>query len=75
MAAPVENLFQYRGPPGHEIVVIFDATFANRRLYAEQTLPFREPGWSGSVRWLSLEDPLPAPLYPEGLATLLGRAV
>ncbi len=44
-------------------------------LYAEQTLPFREPGWHGPAQWLSLEDPIPAPLYPEGLTTLLAGAV
>jgi hypothetical protein len=72
----LENLFEHRGNPGHEIVCVFDASFADSRLYGAPTLPILEAGWHGPAQWISLSDRAPTiPLYPDGLAALLGRAV
>lgn len=69
----LENVFTYRGRPGHEIVFVFDARFVDRRLYARPSLPLAEDVWDGAARWIDLADPPPARLYPEGLLALLER--
>jgi ADP-ribose pyrophosphatase YjhB (NUDIX family) len=66
----LENRFEYCGRPGHEIVFVFDASFADSRWYAS-TVPIREPGWDGPAEWIDLSAPLRAPLYPTGLEELL----
>ena len=71
----LENVFTYRGQPGHEIVFVFDAKFVDTELYAKPSLPLNEPVWDGPARWIDLVDPLPAALYPEGLTALLSAAV
>ncbi len=70
----LENVFTYRGRPGHEIIFVFDASFVDADLYTNAELPLSEPGWDGPARWVDLDDPLAAPLYPEGLSRLLGAA-
>jgi 8-oxo-dGTP pyrophosphatase MutT (NUDIX family) len=70
----IENRFEYRGEPGHEIVVVFDAAFVDSRVYDEPAVPFTEPGWDGPAEWLDLSEPLAAPLYPSGLEALLARS-
>ena len=69
----LENRFEYRGKPGHEIVFVYDARFTDPNVYAERELPIREPGWEGPAIWLNFEEPAPAPLYPDGLKDLLRR--
>lgn len=67
----LENRFEYCGRPGHEIVFVFDAAFADGHIYSEEAVPVREPGWDGPAEWLDLTKPLPGPLYPDGLQDLL----
>lgn len=67
----IENVFVYEGRPGHERVSVFDGEFEDPALYARGSVPMREVGWDGDALWLDLSCSLPAPLYPEGLATLL----
>jgi ADP-ribose pyrophosphatase YjhB (NUDIX family) len=71
----IESRFEYRGRPGHEIVFVFNASFADPGVYAQRTVEICEPGWDGPAEWLVLAEPLPAPLYPVGLEGLLRRAV
>jgi ADP-ribose pyrophosphatase YjhB (NUDIX family) len=71
----VENRFEYRGQPGHEVVFVFNASFVDDGVYSVPTLPIREPGWDGPAEWLVLSDSLPAPLYPAGLQDLLRQAI
>lgn len=71
----LENVFTYRGEPGHEIVFVFDARFVDADVYSRTRLSLNEPVWDGSARWIDLADPLPFALYPEGLTTLLNAAV
>lgn len=66
----IENRFVYRGRPRHEIVFVFDASFVDRRVYGT-AIPFREAWWTGPAEWIDLAVPLPLPLYPAGLDTLL----
>ncbi|MEM7351352.1 MAG: NUDIX domain-containing protein [Acidobacteriota bacterium] len=67
----LENVFTYRGEPGHEIVFVFDAKFVDPDLYTRTSLPLDEPVWDGEARWIDLAEPQPLALYPEGLLTLL----
>lgn len=67
----VENVFEYRGQPSHEIVFVFDAKFVDTALYEQESLPLDEPVWDGEARWIDLRDPLPWALYPAGLVSLL----
>lgn len=67
----VESLFTFEGRPGHEVVVIHDARFVDSTLYEADILPLLEDAWGGEAIWLDLHEPLPGPLYPDGLASLL----
>ena len=70
----LENLFEFRRKPGHEIVFVFDARFVDASAYLRRELPISEPGWDGPARWLSLEEPSPFPIHPNGLVDLLRRS-
>ena len=71
----LQNRFEYRGRPRHEIAFVFDASFVDVRRYSDRTVTIHESGWDGPAEWLDLTKPLPGPLYPEGLLDLLRRAV
>jgi 8-oxo-dGTP pyrophosphatase MutT (NUDIX family) len=72
----IENIFTYNGELGHEIVVVYEAQFADRSLYERE----RVNGWDGvhnEQPLVALWKPLRyfveghAPLYPDGLFELL----
>lgn len=69
----LENIFTFNEEPGHEIVLVYEADFADKAMY-EKTLV---TGYSGdgnlfSAVWKSLSEfDDHAPLYPEGLMNLL----
>ena len=67
----IENRFEYCGKPGHEIVFVFDARFADPDIYTQREIPINEAGWDGPAQWLNLETPCPTPLYPQSLEDLL----
>lgn len=69
----LENIFVYEGKPGHEIVFVFEASFANRAFYDRDELVINEPGVVGVASWKSLEEMRASghPLYPDGLSDLL----
>lgn len=72
----LENLFTYEGRQGHEIVLMFNAEFVDRELYAAKSIVVREGGdirydaeWK---RLIDFRDDEPNHrLYPEGLYHLL----
>jgi ADP-ribose pyrophosphatase YjhB (NUDIX family) len=70
----LENIFTCDGEPGHEIVLVFAARFADPDWYERAEIPGREDdGQAFRTAWMSLADFAPghAPLYPAGLAELL----
>ena len=74
----LENLFTCDGRPGHEIVLLYDAAFADRTLYDRPVLHGHEEGAvqeAFTAEWRTLEDleAGPARLVPEGLADFLRR--
>ena len=72
----LENIFEYQGRPGHEIVFVYDGRFVDETLYGRPELPMHEPGWATPALWRPLWPFGPAcRLVPEGLHELLaGRA-
>ena len=67
----LENVFEFEGRPGHEIVVLYAAEIADPSFYD------RDPGLildqGTPVRWLPLSDVVAgrAVLYPTGLVDLV----
>lgn len=68
----LENIFDYHGRPGHEIVFVFETRFADRRYYeAERIVGTEGAGIRIEAIWLDVSRPLDRPLYPNGLLELL----
>ena len=73
--AAFENIFTYRGKPGHEIILLYEGRFADPFWYErdvetglEQT---EDPPLMQGV-WTRLDDFGPdAPLYPDGLLEVI----
>lgn len=67
-----ENIFTYRGEPGHELVWTFEARFADPSFYAREVIDCDEYGSKFEARWVPLAAFTPeTPLYPDGLLQLL----
>jgi 8-oxo-dGTP pyrophosphatase MutT (NUDIX family) len=71
----VENLFVCNGKPGHEIVLIFQAEFANPAAYEASSFPLVEDdGSSWEAVWIDpFGLPPETPLYPDGLLEYLAN--
>ncbi len=72
----LENLFTCDGRPGHEIVLLFDATFTDRSLYDRPVLHGYEEGAAQetfTAEWKTLDELEAGPtrLVPEGLLEFL----
>ena len=72
----IENLFEYLGEPGHEIVQVYDGEFVDRSVYRLDTIEHKDGnGPKALVVWRGLADFTPEhPLYPDGLLALLLEA-
>ena len=72
----LENLFVLEGVPGHEIVLVYEANFADDSLYQiEETTGVEDIGAQFRALWkpLSAFGSGGSPLYPDGLLDLLSR--
>jgi 8-oxo-dGTP pyrophosphatase MutT (NUDIX family) len=68
----LENVFTFNGQPGHEILLLFQADFADEALYARDDLVAVEDQERIPTAWKSLDEcTAETPLYPEGLRDLL----
>lgn len=69
----VENIFQYEGEIGHEIVFVYRADFADQSLYGREQVDGQEADGQVFVAlWLPLAAFTPEqPLYPTALLGLL----
>jgi ADP-ribose pyrophosphatase YjhB (NUDIX family) len=67
--AVLENLYSHHGAPGHEIVFVFDAAFADAGLYARDRFTFEDGGMANEAEWVPLErfDMHGETLFPVGL--------
>ncbi len=73
-AGALENIFTFAGETGHEIVLLYDAEFTDRRYYEARELEAHEDDGSAiRVLWqpISLFVDGRAPLYPDGILDLL----
>jgi ADP-ribose pyrophosphatase YjhB (NUDIX family) len=71
----LENIFTYDGAQGHEVVFIYDAKFVDPKFYKMAEVLLDENGVVCKAVWkpLSFFISGDAPLYPDGLLTLLMR--
>lgn len=68
----VENIFERDGERAHQIEFLFEARFADRKLYAADVINGTESsGVPIEAVWIDISRPLDGPLYPEGLRELL----
>lgn len=68
-----ENLFTFNDAPGHEWVVIHEASFVESRFLADGRWPVLDAPTDVGV-WRPLTGAGGIPLYPEGLETLVRPA-
>ncbi len=70
----IENIFKYNGRPGHEIVLIYDGTFKEKRWYNQALIRGMEGG-GAEIRavWKNIQEfgNGKSVLYPTGLLELL----
>jgi len=72
----LENIFTYEGNLGHEIVLVYEADFADESMYEKPVVNGVEEGnWFFPAVWKSLSDfeDGSALLYPDGLLELLKK--
>jgi len=70
----LENLFNFAGLPGHEIVLVYEARFADGSMYEHGRITgHEETGEAFEALWLDLDLARSgsAALYPDGLVELL----
>jgi len=74
--ATLENIFTCNDQRGHEIIMLYEATLADRSLHERETLEVHEEEELLTAYWIPLQkfqtDGLP--LYPDGLFELLTGA-
>jgi ADP-ribose pyrophosphatase YjhB (NUDIX family) len=73
LLAVFENIFTYRGQPGHEIVWVFEAHFTDHSFYTRDVIEADESGSRFEAHWVprTVFERGEAPLYPDGLLELL----
>jgi ADP-ribose pyrophosphatase YjhB (NUDIX family) len=69
--AIVENIFEHDGRQGHEIMFIYEMTFANPAILGQNKLLYVEPGKEGE--WMEWVNPFTSslPVYPTGLVDVM----
>jgi 8-oxo-dGTP pyrophosphatase MutT (NUDIX family) len=69
----LESLFEFEGKASHEIVFVYEATFADPDLYDRETFVVSEETGTLPGIWRRLVDfdMASTPLYPEGLLDFL----
>ena len=54
---PAENLFQYQGTPGHEIIFMFEGEFVNKNTYKqEKILGIESDGQEFTAVWKPISE-------------------
>ena len=72
-AGVVENIYTFEGEPGHEILLLYEAEFADPALYEQEVLAGVEAEPKTGV-WRDLSGPDGGlPLYPPGLAEIVAQ--
>lgn len=72
----LENPFTYKGTDYHEIVFVFEARFADRRLYERDTFTLQETTVQAKASWKDFGELGRAEaLYPGGLTQVLQNRI
>jgi len=71
----LENLFTYKGEPGHEIVLLYKADFRCESLYEKEAFTVRDDHGELKGYWVSLQklERGQMPLYPDDLLPILRK--
>lgn len=69
----LENIFTYNGTPGHEIVLVYQADFADSQLYQVNEVEFVEGETRGKAVWVEISrfQSGELRLYPEAFLNYL----
>ena len=68
----IENIYTFRGKPGHELVRVYEARFTDPSFYAHDVIDCVEAdGQPFTCVWRRVSD-RGEPLFPEGLRELIG---
>jgi len=52
----VENIFEYNGIPGHEVVFLYKGDLSNKALYEQEKIHIIEPYSEFDAEWVPIED-------------------
>jgi len=68
-----ENRFTFNGVSGHEIILLFSATFKDKSIYQKDNIKCKEEGADFIAKWVNKSDFLSAKkiLYPKGIVDYL----
>ena len=69
-----ENIFEYEGVPGHEVIFLFEGAFTRNHVYQQQELTgIEDNGEELKISWKPIEAFTKGKLilYPEGLTEML----
>lgn len=69
-----ENIFEYEGTPGHEVIFVFEGEFTRTQVYQQQEIVgIEDDGTDIKVLWKSMEafEKGKLILYPDGLTEML----
>lgn len=72
----IENIFEWEGRPDHEIVLVYEADFADKSAYKEESVVrYDDFNRKKIARWMPIESFLIKEnvLYPNGLLDLLKK--
>lgn len=66
----LENIFNYEGESGHEIVFVFEADLANKDLYQKDIIQILDNNEGGAATWQKISDfkEKRLILYPTGIS-------
>ncbi len=69
----LENIFEFNGIPGHEIIMIYDGALKNSGLYEQTAIVGKEADEEIQAVWKSIDDfgVGKSILYPTGLLSLV----
>ena len=68
----LENLFEFDGADGHEIIFVYDARFVDGSMYDQMEISGMEREKAFAAHWIDPSAPQNGrPLYPDGLLGLL----
>ncbi|EOK1080769.1 NUDIX hydrolase [Proteus mirabilis] len=72
----IENIFEFNGKKGHEIVVVLKAKFCDEAMYDRNNIVCNEEGVNFIAKWVSKNEFFNGNkiLYPKGLSELLQKS-